>query len=143
MVRATVVIVAVAAVWMLVALLVPDVWGRALFGDTWAEASELLVLMGLASVAGSAATGGFAGVRALGAARESLRARLRTLGPQCVLPLAGAAVAAAGGYAVGFGLAHLVSAVIWWAAFSGALSSGRRAVGGEPTAPPLTPAGQP
>ncbi|HET6663983.1 MAG TPA: hypothetical protein VFG94_06980, partial [Acidimicrobiales bacterium] len=142
MVGASVVIVAVAALWMGLAWLMPDAWGRALFGDTWAEASDLLVLMGLASVAGSAATGGFAGVRALGAARESLRARLHTLGPQFVFPLAGAAVAAAAGYAVGFGLAHLVSAVIWWAAFGRALSSGRHAVGGQPTVPPLTPAGQ-
>jgi O-antigen/teichoic acid export membrane protein len=141
MVRATVVIVAVAAVWMLVALLVPDVWGRALFGDTWAEASDLLFLMGLAVLAGSAITGGFAGVRALGAARESLRARLRTVGPQSVLPLAGAALASAGGYAVGFGLGNLVSAIVWWTAFARVLSSHRRG-NGEPTVPPLEAAAQ-
>jgi O-antigen/teichoic acid export membrane protein len=142
MVRATVVIVAVAALWMLVALLVPDAWGRALFGDTWAEASDVLLLMGLAVVAGSAITGGFAGVRALGAARESLRARLRTVGPQFVLPLTGAAIGAAGGYAAGFGLGNLAAAVVWWTTFARALSSHRRDAGGEPTVPPLAPAAQ-
>jgi O-antigen/teichoic acid export membrane protein len=142
MVRATVVIVAVAALWMLVALLVPDAWGRALFGDTWAEASDVLLLMGLAVVAGSAITGGFAGVRALGAARESLRARLRTVGPQFVLPLTGAAIGAAGGYAAGFGLGNLAAAVVWWTTFARALSSHRRDQGGEPTVPPLAPAAQ-
>jgi hypothetical protein len=137
MIRATVVIVAAAAVWMGIVLLVPDDWGRALFGDTWSEASDLLLLMGLAAVAGSAITGGFAGVRSLGAADESLRARLRTVGPQCVLPLAGAILAAAGGYAVGFGLGNVASAVVWWMAFARALSSDRRGTGGEPTIAPL------
>ncbi len=89
MVKATVLIVAIAVAWTIVGQLLPDAWGRALLGDTWSDAQDLLLLMGLASVAGSAATGGFAGVRSLGAARESLRARLRTVGPQLVLPLAG------------------------------------------------------
>jgi len=127
MVKASIALSGVAAVWMLVVLLVPDSWGTALFEDTWNEAGDIMLPMGLAMIAGSAATGGFAGVRALGAARESLRARLRTVGPQLVLPLAGAAAGAGVGYAVGFGLGHMVSAMIWWSAFGTALAAGREA----------------
>jgi hypothetical protein len=125
MVKASIVLVGIAAVWTVVVLLIPDSWGTALFEDTWSEAGDLMLPMGLAMVAGSAATGGFAGVRALGAARESLRARLRTVGPQLLLPLAGTAVGAGHGYALGFGLGHLVSAVIWWGAFGAALAARR------------------
>jgi hypothetical protein len=145
MVKATLVIVGVAVAWTLVGQILPDAWGRALFGDTWSAAADLLLLMGVAVVAGSAATGGFAGVRSLGAAAESLRARMRTVGPQLVLPLAGAAIAAGTGYAVGFGLGQTSAAVIWWVAFAGALRSHRPASGaGDGTAvPPLAPAAQP
>ena len=46
-------------------------------GESWADAADLLGPLGLAMMAGSAATGGYAGLRSLGAARASLRARLR------------------------------------------------------------------
>ena len=127
MVKASVGLVTVATAWMLVVLMVPDRWGTALFSATWNEAGDLMLPMGLAMIAGSAATGGFAGVRALGAARESLQARLRSVGPQLALPLAGTAISAGHGYALGFGLGHLVSAVIWWGAFGAALAARRPA----------------
>ena len=127
MVRATVVLAGIAAVWMWFGLLLADSWGATLFGATWAEAGDLMLPMGLAMIAGSAATGGFAGVRALGDAHESLRARLRTAGPQLVFPLVGAAIGAGQGYAFGFGLGHAASAVVWWAAFGSAIASSRSA----------------
>lgn len=127
MFRATLLLAGVAGGWMWLGLLLPDSWGTTLFGETWPEAGGLLLPIGLAMIAGSAATGAFAGVRALGDARESLRARLRTVGPQLVLPLVGAAVGAGHGYAFGFGLGHAASAVIWWAAFGNALASSRKA----------------
>jgi O-antigen/teichoic acid export membrane protein len=127
MFRATLLLAGVAGGWMWLGLLLPDSWGTTLFGETWPEAGGLLFPIGLAMIAGSAATGAFAGVRALGDARESLRARLRTVGPQLVLPLVGAAVGAGHGYAFGFGLGHAASAVIWWAAFGNALASSRKA----------------
>jgi O-antigen/teichoic acid export membrane protein len=129
MIRASSVLVLVAVVWTCIGLALPDSWGVALLGDTWAEADELMPLMGLAMIVGSAATGGFAGVRSLGDARESLRARLRTVPPGLVLPLAGAFVAAGQGYALGFGLGHAASAVIWWVAFGNALARWRRRPG--------------
>ncbi len=135
MVRATVVLVAVAAAWMVIGLAVPDAWGQAVFRDTWAEASELMLPVGLATIAGSAATGAFAGVRSLGDAAASLRARLQTVPPQLLLPLVGAAVASGVGFALGLGLANLVAAAIWWAAFGRALATRRAAPSDAPTEP--------
>lgn len=132
MVGASLLLVAVAAVWMLIGLGVPDSWGEAVFSDTWAEAGSLMLPVGLATIAGSAQTGGFAGVRSLGDAPASLRARLQTVPPQLVLPLVGAAVASGVGFAVGLGLANVAAAIIWWAAFARALEAHLRKTA-EPT----------
>ena len=53
MARATVVLVGVAAVWMVVGLALPDAWGLALFQDTWTEAGDLMLPIGLATIAGA------------------------------------------------------------------------------------------
>jgi hypothetical protein len=122
MIRASVGLAAIALSWMCVGLALPDRWGAELFGPTWADATDLILPIGLTMVAGSLITGGFAGVRSLGAASDSLQARLRTVPPLLVLPLVGAAVAAGEGYAAGLGAAQLASAAIWWTAFRRALA---------------------
>jgi O-antigen/teichoic acid export membrane protein len=122
MVGASIGLATVALLWMCVGLALPDRWGTALFGSTWSESTALLVPVGLAMVAGSLITGGFAGVRSLGAASDSLRARMRTVLPQLVLPIIGAALAAGEGYALGLAAAQLVSTIIWWSAFQRALA---------------------
>lgn len=115
--RATLLIVAAAVGWMAIALAIPDSIGVQLFGDTWAEGQDLIVPMGLAMIAGSAATGGFAGVRSLGDARASLRARLTSLPGEFVLPLLGTWWGGAVGFALGFAAARVVTAIVWWRAF--------------------------
>jgi O-antigen/teichoic acid export membrane protein len=121
MLAASGLLAAVAVGWTVVGLALPASAGAELFGASWADASDLIGPMGPAMIAGSLATGGFAGLRALGAARASLRARLETAPPQLVLPLGGTAVAASGGYVVGYGLAHAASAAIYWTEFLRAL----------------------
>jgi hypothetical protein len=116
-VRASALIVVAACGWMLVALAIPDGLGEQLFGDSWSDGSDLILPMGLAMIAGSAATGGFAGVRSLGDARASLRARLTSLPGELVLPLIGTWWAGAAGFTFGFGAARVVTAVVWWRAF--------------------------
>lgn len=116
-VRATVLIVVVAVGWMVVALVMPSSIGDQLFGATWDEGRHLVVPMGLAMIAGSAATGGFAGVRSLGDARTSLRARLASLPGEMLLPLLGAWWGGAVGFALGFAAARVVTAAVWWRAF--------------------------
>jgi hypothetical protein len=117
-------VTAAAAAWMVVGLVLPDRLGTALFGETWTDAGDLMLAMGLATVAGSLATGGFAGLRSLGAAKLSLRARLYSLPPMFGFTLVGAATAAALGYTIGWAVANAVVAAIWWAAFLGALGRG-------------------
>jgi hypothetical protein len=122
MIRASLGLATLAFAWMCVGLALPDRWGAALFGPTWADATDLILPIGLTMVAGSLITGGFAGVRSLGAASDSLQARLRSVPPLLVLPLVGAAVAAGEGYAAGLSVAQLASAAIWWTAFHRALA---------------------
>jgi O-antigen/teichoic acid export membrane protein len=135
MVTATVVVTAVALAWMVVGLALPDEWGARLFGETWAEAEDVMLPIGLSVVAGSLATGAFGGLRSLAAARLSLRARLWSLPPQAVGALGGAAAAAAVGYSVGLAIGKAVMAAIWWVFFASALR--RRREGHEPAAEPV------
>ena len=121
MAMASVVVVAAAGTWMAVGLLLPDRVGVAVFGETWHNAEEVMFPMGLAVLAGSVATGAFAGLRSLGDARDSLRARLCSLPVEVVLSLAGVFVAGAVGYAYGYALASALIAGIWWAFFLAAL----------------------
>lgn len=117
MVGASVVVSLSAVVWLAVGLVLPERWGTTLFGETWRQAEEIMAPMGLAVVAGAAATGAFVGLRSLADASRSLRARLWSLPPQTLIALAGALVGEAFGYAVGFTIGTVVVAVIWWRFF--------------------------
>ena len=108
---------AVAALALAAALLVPDSWGRLLFNDTWPRAERLLLPMGLTMIAGGALSGGLLGIRALGDARRSLRARLWTTPVMLGAPLLGAVLDDAGGFVLGMAVAHAVAAVVWWSLF--------------------------
>ena len=121
MVAATVLVTGLALAWLVVGLVLPDSWGSRLFGDTWAEAEDVMLPIGLSVVAGSLATGAFGGLRSLAAARSSLRARLWSLPPQVVAALVGSATAAAVGYSVGLAIGKAVMAAIWWVVFLTAL----------------------
>jgi hypothetical protein len=103
--------------WMLAALVIPDSLGGKLFGDTWVHAQRLLVPMGLTMIAGSALSGGMLGIRALGEARRSLAARLRSAPFQAVCPLAGAVLADAKGFVFGLAVGNAIAALTWWTGF--------------------------
>jgi O-antigen/teichoic acid export membrane protein len=108
---------------MAVGVLLPDWIGTALFGDTWAKATTLMVPMGIAMLMGGLATGGYAGVRSLGAIRESLQARLRSAVPQLICPVVGVALAGGVGYALGYSVAQAAMCAVWWLAFLRALAA--------------------
>ena len=110
-------LVAFAAAWTVAGLWLPDDVGRALFGESWPGAADIMLPMGLAMVAGGAISGGLLGVRSLGDAQASLRSRLLSAPGQVVLPLVGAVVAGAAGFAVGMAASRVVAAWIWWTAF--------------------------
>jgi hypothetical protein len=109
--------ISLSAVWMCVALAVPTSWGETLFSETWVKADSLLLPMGLAMVAGGALSGGLLGLRALGDARRSLRARLLSTPFQVLCPLTGAVWGNATGFVLGLAAGNAISAVIWWTMF--------------------------
>ncbi len=125
MALASVLVGGAAAAWMAVGLLLPDSVGEVIFGSTWANAQDLMLPMGLAVVAGSSATGAFAGLRSLGDARASLRARLYSLPTEAVLSVIGVVAGGAVGYAFGYATASVLIAVTWWSFFLAAVQRHR------------------
>lgn len=139
MIVATALVTAAAIAWTLAGVVLPDRWGEALFGDTWADAEGLILPMGLAVTAGSLATGGFAGLRSLAMPRLSLRARILGLPPQAGATLIGAAIGGAAGYTLGFAVGNALVAVIWWACFAVGLKAVPRHAGPAYDPGPLAP----
>jgi hypothetical protein len=121
MVTASGALVTVGAAWLAVGLVLPARTGRSLFGATWAASEDVLLPVGLAVVGGGAAAGAIAGLRALAAARQSLRARLVGLPVVLAVPV-GAAFAGPRAFAVGLAVATWAGAGIWWWHFAQALA---------------------
>lgn len=107
-----------AACWTLVGLALPESAGQGLFGETWPSTRKIIVPMGLTMIASGVAGGPFAGLRALAAAREGLRARLLTLPIIVAAPLAAATTSGAPGFCYGLAAATLAMAVIYWRQFT-------------------------
>jgi hypothetical protein len=120
---------ALASVWMLIGLAIPDAWGRQLFGATWDTASDLIFPMGLAVIAGTTLSGALLGLRSLADAERSLRARLRSTPCLAGCMLVGTVWAGALGFALGSAVGQSITSVIWWAAFRRALAERERDAG--------------
>jgi O-antigen/teichoic acid export membrane protein len=63
-------------VYVIALLLLPDTWGTALFGDSWAGASTVLLAMGVSSLFSSLATGPACVLYGSGQARSTFRINL-------------------------------------------------------------------
>lgn len=122
MAAASGVLIAAAAAWAAVGVALPADVGRSLFGETWGASDGLLLPVGLSVLGGGAAAGGIAGLRALAAARQSLRARLLGLPVALCVPLA-ASFAGPHSFAVGLAAATWAGAGIWWWQFERALAA--------------------
>lgn len=107
---------AVAALgWGLTLLfLLPNGIGQYVLGSVWEPASALILPATLSVMNASFSTGAAAGLRALGAARRSLRAQLLTAVAYVTGGLVGAAVGGALGSSWGVALATLIGAAVWW-----------------------------
>ncbi|WP_338673463.1 hypothetical protein V1460_10405 [Streptomyces sp. SCSIO 30461] len=105
---------AAALLWGAALLLVPDRFGEFALGGVWHSASELIVPATLGVAGAGLGTGAAAGLRALGAARRSLRCQL--IASACYVGggLGGAAVAGTVGSAWGVAAATLCGSAVWW-----------------------------
>ncbi|MFC7303423.1 hypothetical protein ACFQVC_04240 [Streptomyces monticola] len=110
-----------ALLWGGALLLVPDRLGEFVLGGVWHSAAELIVPVTLGVAGAGLGTGAAAGLRALGAARRSLRSQL--FASVCYVGggLGGAAVAGTVGSAWGVAAATVCSSAVWWLQLRSAL----------------------
>ncbi|MEU9183733.1 hypothetical protein AB0D14_04030 [Streptomyces sp. NPDC048484] len=110
-----------ALLWGSALLLVPDRFGEFVLGGVWQSASQLIVPATLGVAGASLGTGAAAGLRALGAARRSLRCQM--VASVCYVGggLGGAAVGGTVGSAWGVAAATLSSSAVWWLQLRSAL----------------------
>jgi hypothetical protein len=112
---------AAALLWGTALLLVPDRVGELVLGGVWHSASALIVPATLGVVGASLGIGAAAGLRALGAARRSLRGQLFASACYVIGGLGGAAVAGTVGSAWGVAAATASSLAVWWLQLRSAL----------------------
>jgi O-antigen/teichoic acid export membrane protein len=113
---------AAAATWGLALLLVvPDSVGRLLLDEVWEPASHLILPVSLSVTAAGVIAGATAGLRALGAARRSLRVQLVASAGYLGFGLTGAALGGAVGMSWGSTTAMWLGAGLWWLQLRAAL----------------------
>ena len=106
---------AAAAVWgVLILALVPRDAGEELLGPLWGPATGLLPVVVVGMCLGGFSVGAAAGVRALGAARRSLRAQLIQSGTYLVGGIGGAYLGGARGTCIGVAVATGAGATAYW-----------------------------
>ncbi|MEV2253219.1 hypothetical protein AB0I94_21990 [Streptomyces sp. NPDC050147] len=103
-----------ALLWGAALLLMPDRVGELVLGGVWHSASELIVPATLGVAGAGLGTGAAAGLRALAAARRSLRSQLFASACYVGGGLGGAAVAGTVGSAWGVAAATLCGSAVWW-----------------------------
>ncbi|WP_436841040.1 hypothetical protein [Streptomyces bobili] len=116
---------AAALLWGAALLLVPGGLGELVLGDVWNSASALIVPAALGVAGAGLGTGAAAGLRALGAARRSLRSQLFASACYVGGGLGGAAVAGTAGSAWGVAAATACSSAVWWLHLRSALRERR------------------
>ncbi|WP_030609221.1 membrane protein [Streptomyces sclerotialus] len=115
-----------ALLWGGALLLVPDRVGELVLGGVWTAASELIVPVTLGVAGAGLGTGAAAGLRALGAARRSLRSQLVASACYVVGGLGGAAAGGTVGSAWGVAAATVGSSAVWWLHLRSALREHHR-----------------
>jgi O-antigen/teichoic acid export membrane protein len=105
---------AAALLWGGALLLMPDRLGEFVLGDVWHSAAQLIAPVTLGVAGAGLGTGAAAGLRALGAARRSLRSQLFASACYVSGGLGGAAVAGTVGSAWGVAAATVSGSAVWW-----------------------------
>ncbi|MFI9047043.1 hypothetical protein [Streptomyces sp. NPDC053427] len=112
---------AAALLWGAALLLMPDRLGEFVLGDVWHSASQLIVPAVLGVAGAGLGTGAAAGLRALAAARRSLRCQLFASACYVGGGLGGAAVGGTVGSAWGVAAATVCGSAVWWLQLRSAL----------------------
>ncbi|MEV6942815.1 hypothetical protein AB0N07_12605 [Streptomyces sp. NPDC051172] len=110
-----------ALLWGGALLLMPDRLGDLALGDVWRSSSHLIVAITFSVAGAGLGTGAAAGLRALGAARRSLRCQLFASACYVGGGLGGAAVAGTVGSAWGVAAATVSGSAVWWLQLRSAL----------------------
>ncbi|MEH0547569.1 hypothetical protein QA802_32145 [Streptomyces sp. B21-105] len=112
---------AAALLWGAALQLMPDRLGELALGDVWQSAAELIAPVTLSVAGAGLGTGAAAGLRALAAARRSLRCQL--FASVCYVGggLGGAVAAGTAGSAWGVACASVCSSAVWWLQLRSAL----------------------
>lgn len=103
-----------AIVWAGLMLLIPDDVGRALLGDSWELAEPLIFLGGAATAVSLFTVGTVVGIRALGAGRDGLTARLAVSALVLVVSAIGAVADGAHGVLTALALSAPFQIATWW-----------------------------
>jgi O-antigen/teichoic acid export membrane protein len=93
---------------------IPSRFGSLLLGDSWTGARGVVVPLSLAMAGFAGSLGAGIGLRALAAARLSLRAKLIVAPVSLGTGLTGAALGGAGGAAWGMAASSAWGAAVWW-----------------------------
>ncbi|MEU1850899.1 hypothetical protein ABZ499_16870 [Streptomyces sp. NPDC019990] len=105
---------AAALLWGGALLLMPDRLGELVLGGVWHSAAQLIVPVTLGVAGAGLGTGAAAGLRALGAARRSLRSQLFASACYVTGGLGGAVAAGTAGSAWGVAAATVGGSAVWW-----------------------------
>lgn len=103
-----------ALLWAVGARFVPDDVGRAFLGDSWGLAEPLLTLAGASTAVSLFTVGTVVGIRALGAGRDGLTARVIVSGIVLVVSSIGAVLDGAHGVLVALVWSAPLQIATWW-----------------------------
>jgi hypothetical protein len=130
-------------VWGFVVYLLPDSVGEALLKRSWHPAHDVIPAYTAVMAASGMLTAATVGLRAMAAAKRSLRSRLVTGVLAVAGGTAGAATSGAVGAATGLALGLWIGGIQWWHQLAAAVTEEeeRRAAADAPAPPAADPAG--
>jgi O-antigen/teichoic acid export membrane protein len=112
---------AVALAWAVILVLLPESLGRTLMGNVWGPAHDILLVWGLAFAAINLGTGASIGLRALAAARRTLRAAVVTSIGGFIGAVGGAFLGGLEGSSLGYLIGQAFGIGVWWWEFRGGM----------------------
>jgi hypothetical protein len=113
----SVALTAVATMWLVGAMLIPDSVGTRVFGASWRGARDLLPLVGLSFIGNALTTGATSGLRAFGRASLSLWLRVTAAVFILLSTCIGATESIPRGALKGFAVGSCLAAATWWIGF--------------------------